>query len=147
VTRILFDTNILLDVLLDRRQFIDLSLQLWNLIEARKCEGLMAAHAVTTVHYLVVRSHSEQIAAQAIPRMLRIFDVATVDSVVIHAAMRSAYRTAPEVTGTAEDFEDAVTAAAAETAHCDLIVTRDPKGFRRSPVLAVAPEEALRLIG
>ncbi len=140
MTKVLFDTNILLDVLLDRKPFIDLSSRLWNLVEIRQCEGVVAAHTVTTIHYIVVRSHSERIAAQAIPRMLSLFHVATVNHTVIHAAMRAAYRAVPE------DFEDAVTAAAAENAQCNLIVTRDPKGFRRSPMLAVAPEEALRLI-
>jgi hypothetical protein len=46
----------------------------------------------------------------------------------------------------APDFEDSVTAAAAELAGCDLIVTRDPKGFRGSPVRALAPEAAAPLL-
>jgi hypothetical protein len=45
------------------------------------------------------------------------------------------------------DFEDAVTAAAARMSECDYIVTRDPKGFRGSPVRPLAPEAVLPLLG
>jgi predicted nucleic acid-binding protein len=43
-------------------------------------------------------------------------------------------------------FEDAVCAAAAEAAGCDLIVTRDPGGFRGSPVPVVDTVTALSLL-
>ena len=45
------------------------------------------------------------------------------------------------------DFEDSVTAAAARLAGCDYIVTRDPKGFRGSPVRSLTPEMAAPLLG
>ncbi len=58
------------------------------------------------------------------------------DSTVIHEAVQLR----------CPDFEDAVTAAAARNANCDYILTRDPKGFRGSPVRPVTPEEALPLM-
>jgi predicted nucleic acid-binding protein len=45
------------------------------------------------------------------------------------------------------DFEDSVTAVAAQRAGCDLIVTRDPKGFRGSLVSVLAPEAVAPLLG
>ena len=44
------------------------------------------------------------------------------------------------------DFEDAVTAAAAEAASCDWIATRNPKDFKGSPVVAVDPLTASALV-
>jgi len=44
------------------------------------------------------------------------------------------------------DFEDSVTAAAAQLASCDFIITRDPKGFRGSPIRSFAPEAAVPLL-
>lgn len=35
------------------------------------------------------------------------------------------------------DFADAMSVAAAERSACDAIVTRDPRGFRGSPVEAI----------
>ncbi len=40
------------------------------------------------------------------------------------------------------DFENCVTTASARAAGCQLIVTRDPKGFRHSSVRAFTPEAA-----
>ena len=45
------------------------------------------------------------------------------------------------------DFEDNLQIACAEIASLDLIVTRDPDGFRDSPVPAHSPAEVLALIG
>jgi hypothetical protein len=39
-----------------------------------------------------------------------------------------------------------VTAAAAQMAGCDYIVTRDPKGFRASPIPVVTPEAVIPLL-
>jgi hypothetical protein len=64
--------------------------------------------------------------------MLRVFYVAMVDAAVIEDALRSP--------GT--DFEDSVSASAAQLAGCDLIVTRDPRGFRGSRVRVLTPEAA-----
>lgn len=40
------------------------------------------------------------------------------------------------------DFEDAVTAAAAERARCGLLVTRNVRDYRRSPVPVLTPVDA-----
>jgi len=45
------------------------------------------------------------------------------------------------------DFEDAVVAAAAESSGCEVIVTRNVRDFRDSPVPAVTPEEYLSDLG
>jgi predicted nucleic acid-binding protein len=140
VTRILFDTNIILDVLLERIPHVTLSARLWNAMERERAVGLVAAHAVTTIHYLVAKERGKPYAARCIPQMLSIFEVAMVDDRIVRSAMRAAFQAIPG------DFEDAVAVAAGEAARCDLIVTRDPKGFRHSQVLAVEPPEALRLI-
>ena len=51
--RILFDTNVILDVLLDRRPYAEASAAAWEAVETGSVEGLLAAHAITTIHYLV----------------------------------------------------------------------------------------------
>src|SRR6202041_3387101 len=53
MTRILFDTNVVLDVLLDRQPQVDASAAAWAAVETGVSEGLLAAHAVTTIHYLI----------------------------------------------------------------------------------------------
>lgn len=51
--RILVDTNVVLDVVLDRLPHAQRSADIWKAVETRASEGLLAAHAITTIHYLI----------------------------------------------------------------------------------------------
>jgi len=134
--RVLLDINVVLDVLLDRRPYAEASAAAWAAVETGVAEGLLAAHAVTTIHYLVRKEMGATKARRIISAILRVFGVAAVDAAVIQEAL--------QLSGS--DFEDAVTAAAARLAGCDYIVTRDPRGFRGSPVRSVTPEVVTALL-
>jgi predicted nucleic acid-binding protein len=134
--RILFDTNVLLDVVLGREPHVEASESVWGLVEGQVVEGYLAAHAVTTFYYMLRKQRDSVQARFAVQSLVRVFKVALVDAQVIEEAMRAA----------GSDFEDCVTAAAARRAGCELIVTRDPRGFRSSPVKPVTPEAALAIL-
>ena len=134
--RVLLDTNVVLDVLLDRQPYAEASAAAWAAVETGVAEGMLAAHSVTTLHYLVRKEKGSLKAKRIISGILRVFGVAAVDSAVIQEALQMPF----------SDFEDAVTAAAARLAGCECIVTRDPKGFRESPVRALTPEAVLPLL-
>jgi len=134
--RVLFDINVVLDVLLDRRPYAEASAAAWAAVETGVAEGLLAAHAVTTIHYLVRKEMGATKARRIISAILRVFGVAAVDAAVIQEALQLS----------CSDFEDAVTAAAARLAGCHYIVTRDPRGFRGSPVRSVTPEVVTALL-
>ncbi len=136
MTSVLVDINVVLDVMLDRQPHVMASAAIWSAIETGKARGYLAAHAVTTIFYFVEKDRGSAQAKRTISAMLRVFAVALVDATVIQEALLHA----------APDFEDSVTAVAARFAGCDLIITRDPKGFRTSGVKAISPEAALPLI-
>lgn len=134
--RILLDTNVVLDILLDRTPWAEASAAVWTAIETGVAEGLLAAHAVTTIHYLLRKEIGNAQARKTVSSILRVLNVAPVDSEVLQHALQLPF----------SDFEDAVTAAAAHSAGCDCIVTRDPKGFRGSPVRSLTPEAVLPIL-
>jgi predicted nucleic acid-binding protein len=134
---ILVDVNVILDVLLDRRPHSTASAKVWSAIEVGRARGFVAAHAVTTIHYLIGKDLGASKAKRMVSAILTVFDVAAVDRAVLDAALLLP----------GPDFEDAVTVAAAQHAACDFIVTRDPKGFRGSPVRHLTPEALLPLLG
>jgi len=134
--RILFDTNVVLDVLLDRQPYAEASAAAWAAVEAGIAEGMLAAHAVTTLHYLVRKEKGSLKAKRIISAILRVFGIAAVEFAVIQEALHLPF----------SDFEDAVTAASARAADCVCIVTRDPKGFRGSPVRSLTPEAVIPLL-
>lgn len=132
MTRLLFDVNVVLDVLLDRAPFADASSAAWEAVERGRADGVLSAHAVTTIHHLNSRA-GVRAARRTTDALLDVFGVAPVDETVLRSALGLGW----------PDFEDAVTAAAARRARCHAIVTRDPKGFPRSPVRVVTPDEAV----
>jgi predicted nucleic acid-binding protein len=134
--KLLLDTNVVLDVLLGRKSYLETSAFVWAAVERGGIDGLLSAHAVTTIHYLVSKEHGSGVANRATISLLKVFGVASVTREVIDQALALAW----------PDFEDAVTAAAARSASCDGIVTRDPKGFRRAPVRIFTPQAAAALI-
>jgi predicted nucleic acid-binding protein len=135
---VLLDVNVILDILLDRKPHVEASARLWAAIERGQSQGFLAAHGVTTIHYLVRRDRGAAVARRAVEAILRVLEVAPVDGEVIRRALELAWT----------DFEDAVTAASAEATRCDALITRDPRGFPNSPVPVLPPETAAaRLAG
>lgn len=129
---VLVDTNVVLDVLLDRQPHASHSVALWAHVESGRMRGFLSAHSVTTIHYLLRREMGETRTRKVLTSLLSVFAVAPVDGHVLVEAL----------TSTSPDFEDAVTAAAARRAQCSFIVTRDPRGYKGSIVKAVAPATA-----
>ena len=134
--KVLIDTNVVLDVLLDRQPHAGASVAVWAAVETGSAHGLLAAHAVANIHHLVRREMSAAGARRTIAAMLKVFGVATVDGPIIQLALGLPL----------SDFEDAVTAAAAQFAGCDYIVTRDPKGFRGCGIQSLMPAAAAILL-
>lgn len=130
--RVLVDVNLILDVLLDRRPHVTSASAVWAAIEDGRAEGLLAAHAVTTIHYLNAKAVGGRAARETTDALLSVFGVAAVDEGVIRTANALGW----------QDFEDAVTAAAAQRAKCAAIITRNAKDFAGSPVRVLAPAEA-----
>ena len=130
--RLLIDLNVLLDVILDRPGAA-VAGRLWAALETGRGEGFIPAHGVTTIFYIVARAQGRAFAMQATDGLLRVFSVAPVDHDVLRRALALDW----------PDFEDAVCAASAEACECEGIVSRDPRGFPRSPVQVMDPATAL----
>jgi predicted nucleic acid-binding protein len=133
--KILFDINVVLDVLLDREQWVAESASLLDLAERGKLDGYVAGHTVTTVHYIVARGAGRRKAATAVTDLLRILHVVPIAEVDFAQAL---------VLGFA-DFEDAVQAAAALKIGADYVATQNAGDFKASPVKARSPGEILAL--
>jgi len=131
--RVLFDLNVLLDVLLDRSPHADVASRLWAHVERKRIRGYVPAHGVTTIFYLASRSHSRERARAMVRDLLSVFRVPPLGSQVLEQALNLA----------CDGFEDAVCAASAASAACDVLVTRDEKGFRHSNINVMSPSALL----
>ncbi len=131
--KILVDTNVVLDLLLDRSPFSDAAARIFSLVENSEVEAALCATTVTTIDYLLTQSMSRPAATKALQRLLELFEIAPVNRSVIEEALR----------GRMTDFEDAVLAHAANLVGATVMVTRNTKDFRYSPVKALDPPEFL----
>jgi len=129
--RVLIDTNIVMDVLLARRPFVESASRIFSLVEQSKIEASLCATTVTTVDYLLTQSLSRDEARQALRGLLNLFKIAPVNRSVIEKALRSKI----------EDFEDAVLEQAACLVGAEAIITRNTKDFGRSSIKALDPAE------
>jgi len=134
--RVLIDTNVILDVLFERKPHLAASVAVWEAVESGGAEGYLAAHAITTIHYLAQKQLGARRAKRVITSLLQVFEVAAVDGNVLRDDLQHE----------AHDFEDAVSEAAARAAGCEAIVTRDPKGFRTAGLPVLTPETAAPLL-
>ncbi len=134
--RILVDANVALDVLAKREPHYATSAAVWALVEQNHVEGFLAAHTITTLHYLVSKHLNRQQASLTLTKLLQVFSVATVDQPVIMKALALGW----------QDFEDAVQMAAAFNAQADYLVTRNPKDFKDHLVRVLQPGDLMALI-
>lgn len=133
---VLVDTNVVLDVLLDRQPFSDAAVRIFALIEKSKIEGFLCATTITTVDYLLEQSLPPTKAREALQQLLDLFEIAPVNRPVIEQALRSRI----------SDFEDAVLEQAGRLIAADAIVTRNIKDFKKSSVPVFDPVEFLSAI-
>jgi predicted nucleic acid-binding protein len=130
---IALDTNVILDVMQRREPHFKASAAVLERVLRGETQAALSAHAVTTLHYLVARFQDRKKADQAIDWLLKHLEVLPTD--------RNTLVRAHSLAG--NDFEDMVLAAAAESASCNAIVTRNVRDFRPSPVPAMTPDEFL----
>ena len=131
--RVLVDTNVVLDVLLDRRPFVVASAGVFGLVERSRVEGVLCATTITTIDYLLTQAMPRPTARHAIRQLLELFEIAPVNRAVLDEAVRSKVL----------DFEDAVLAQAGRLAGAEIIVTRNQADFRHASLKVLGPDELL----
>ena len=85
--RIFVDTNVLLDVLLEREGFYYDALKIWANAELGKVEAYIAAISLNNVHYVMRRLKSETTAMIAVKILMQIFKVVPVDTDILRLAV------------------------------------------------------------
>jgi predicted nucleic-acid-binding protein len=134
--QILFDSDVLLDILAQRQPFVVASAQALNTVVKKQVQGFVSGHAVTNIFYILRRQIGSEAARKLIENLLQHIQIASVTDEVIHQALKSPIK----------DFEDAVTSAAAMSAGLEIIVTRNKADFVQSSIPAMLPEELLKML-
>jgi len=131
---VFIDTNVLMDVLLERQPFVKDSRKVWFLAERGKLRGLVSVLSFPNIYYIVGRVRGAE-AAMAMMTMLRdTFTPVALDEQILNQAMDASL----------PDFEDAIQYYSALRADAGCLLTRNADDFPQSDALPVlSPAEFL----
>ena len=132
--KIMCDTNVIIDVLLEREPFIEDSYKVLKFCEEHKIDGFVSASSVTDIYYLVRKyTHSSDLAYKAVGKLLEIVKVCSVTNNDVLIAFQKKTK----------DFEDCLVATCAKSIHCDYIATRNKRDFEGFGISVLTPTEIL----
>jgi predicted nucleic acid-binding protein len=134
--RLLFDTNVVLDVLLVREPWAKELKPIWEARRVGRVQGFVAATSLTNIFYIARRLSTAERARQAVRSCMGSLAVIPVDAATVEMADRLP----------GQDLEDNLQIACALVAGLDGILTRDVAGFAGSPVRAYSPADVRRLL-
>jgi predicted nucleic acid-binding protein len=131
--KILLDTNIVLDLLLERDVFGELAKKIFIKVEKGEIDGYLCPTTITTIYYLLNRHLTKKDCNEAIKSLLNMFFITKIDKKILIESLDNS----------GVDFEDSVIYTSADFENIDIIITRDKKGFHNSKVKILPPNEFL----
>src|SRR5690625_3332694 len=134
--KILFDTNVILDVLLEREPFFKASSQVLGYAELNKIDGWICGTTVTTIHYLLATALTRLKSDEQLRCLFKLCQISTINSIVLEDALADSFK----------DDEDAVIYHSAVYANVAAILTRNQKDFQLSKLPFYSPIEFLKAI-
>ena len=134
----LLDTNVVLDALARREPWAQDACDLLSLASFGRAHLSVSGSTITDIYYLVNKYVSRD--REESLRVVRVLmDSLSVVNVGFEECLMGAY-------AGMRDFEDAVVAQAAHSAHLDYIVTRNATDYEGSPIPPISPRAYLGLI-
>lgn len=133
---LLIDANIILDVLLNRPDYVKDSAMIWKLCETEQMKGYVSTLTFANLVYIMRKQLDPEKIEDVFHKLNLIFEFADFSvSDLTHAADLNW-----------KNFEYAVQSVTAERIHADYIITRNVRDFSKSRVMAFTPPELLARI-
>ncbi len=134
--KILIDTNVILDVLIERKDFAEPAQKIFKLCEVKKVEGFISALSIPNIVYIMRKELDHDKIKNILNKLTLIFNVADLNSADLITASEMDFN----------DYEDAVHCAQAMRIKAEYIVTRNVKDFDKSKIPVITPQEFIKII-
>lgn len=131
--RVLLDTNVVLDFLLDRSPFADAAAALWHANEDGRIEAYVSVITPVNVFYIARKLKGLPAARQLVESLVAACHVCGPDRDLLLAALSLPLK----------DFEDAVQVVSAQAEALEALVTRDPADYRGISFPVLSPTSCL----
>lgn len=130
--RVLVDTNIVLDYLLEREPYGESAKKIVVACKQKKVIGCIAAHTVSNMFFILRKTYSVEDRRTILKDICKLFDVEGIDRLkIIQALDNSDFK----------DFEDCLQMQCAKSFRADYILTRNLADYRDSEIACISPEE------
>lgn len=134
--KVLVDTNVILDVLCNRKEFVADSLRVFQCCEAQRITGYISALSIPNIVYIMRKELDQEKIREILHTLTMVFSVVELREGDLLKAAELPF----------DDYEDAIQSTCAARVRADHIVTRNEKDFENSPMPAVSPSKLLQLI-
>jgi len=134
--KVLVDTNVVLDILLNRVPFYDSSAYVEVLAEAKIITGYISASAITDIFFIAKGTLGKKSTKEALKNLLSVFKPATVTDNHIYQALNLDWK----------DFEDSVQYVVGEGFSADYIITRNIDDYASGSIPVVTPEQFIKVV-
>lgn len=131
---LLLDTDVLIDVALDRAPHATAASTLLDMLEQRPGTAFVAWHTLSNFYYLVAPSRGRDDTKTFLLDLTQFARVAPTTTDSLHYAARL----------TMHDFEDAMQVAAANACGARVIATRNLQDYARAPIRAATPASLIQ---
>lgn len=133
--KIFVDNDVILDVLLERKNF-EYSMHLLSSIEEKQVKAFTSPLIFTNSFYIITRLKDKKRAWTALKKIRLLVNVSQVTEEIIDKALASGF----------SDFEDAVQYYTALQQKVDHLVTRNTKDYAFAQMSIISPQECLALL-
>lgn len=136
MNKVLIDSDVILDLLLNREPFAEDAAQLLTRCEQKQVQGFVTPIIFSNLYYVLRKLTTHEKIIQELKKLLDLVDILHIDKPVIAAALQSKFK----------DFEDALQSHAAENQNnIKVIVTRNTKDYKHSSIAVMTPGDYLKL--
>ena len=135
--RVLVDTNVILDVILQREPFNKYSEQILRACQQELLQGAITTQSIADIFYILRKDFTSMERRKILLGLCEIFYVSAIDKEKIVTALKNE---------SFEDLEDCLQAEAAVLFGADYVLTRNVKHFATSPVPAITPKDFCDLL-
>ena len=134
--KILLDFDILLDVIQKNEPFYSDSSAILSKVLTQEVQGVLPGHLLPNIFYSIESLSDMDRAKDMVDWFIANFDITPLTKeTFLDASVNGVKR-----------FESAIIAACAETAGCDFIISRNADFYKASPVPAIFPKYALKIL-
>lgn len=133
--KVFIDTNILLDLIADRRPFSKHAIAIFKHAEKKKIQLYTSAHTMATTHYLLQQYMDDKKLRRIMLSVLDYLNIIAINKDMIKKGLQSRQK----------DFEDALQLQSAYSIRdIDCLITRNRRDYIQSLIPILSPDEFTR---